>query len=94
MLKRGTWNTWVVALNATGLSFLALERLIGDTILGNVLLMGLAIILLLVAAIAGLADAVRHPSRQSVITLTASVIGIAYVILRVYFDSVPAGYGP
>ena len=84
----------VVSLNSVALAFLLLERVIGDTILGNVILIGLAAMLLFVAAIAGLVALIQKRTMGSVVSFSMSVALIVYIGARLYLDTVPAGYGP
>jgi len=85
---------FVVSLNSVALAFLILERVIGDTILGNVILIGLAALLLLVATIVGLIVLIQKRTKGSVASFSVSVALIIYIGARLYFDTVPAGYGP
>ena len=93
-MKRGSWNRFVVGLDFVALTFLALERMIGDTILGNVILIALAAMSLLVAILVGLIDLIERRTLESVVTFSVSSVLVLYILGRIYFETVPAGYGP
>ena len=94
MTTRDTLNKPVMVLFAISAAPLVLERMIGDTILGNVLLLGFGLLVALLATLVALVDlAARRTARSSVGFLGSAGL-VTYVILRFYFDSVPAGYGP
>ena len=84
----------VIGLNTVALAFLLLERVIGDTILANVILIGLAAMLLFVAVLTGLIDLLQKRATGSIVNLSMSIVLIVYIGTRIYFDTVPAGYGP
>lgn len=87
-------NRVVIGLNSVALAFLLLERIIGDTILGNVILIGLAALLLFVAVVVGSIDLIERRTLGSVVAFSVSIAMIVYIGTRVYFDTIPAGYGP
>jgi hypothetical protein len=93
-LKRGSWNRFVVGLASGALSFLVLERVIGDTILGSVILIALAAMFLLVATLVGLVDLIERRTLESAVTFSVSSVLVLYLLGRIYFGTVPAGYGP
>jgi len=83
-----------MTMNVGALAFIIAEALMGPTILGNVIFLGLAILL---AATGGLLGLVAWLERRSMGRLAAplmSFVLLAYIVLRFYSDSVPAGYGP
>jgi hypothetical protein len=93
-MKRGSWNRFVVGLDSVAVAFLVLERMIGDTILGNVILIALAAMFLMVATLVGLVDLIERRGLESIVTFSMSSALIVYILVRYYFNSVPAGYGP
>lgn len=84
----------VFALDCVALSFLIFERMIGDTILANVILLGLALLLLIAAALVGLFRLVEQRTLPAFATLSVSSALIVYIWARFHFGTVPAGYGP
>ena len=94
MLPAGRWNKAVLVLVAVSAALLALERMIGDTILGNLILLLLAIGAASLATLVALIDLAIRRTTKSIVGLLASAAPIAYVVLRVVLDTVPMGYGP
>jgi hypothetical protein len=90
-MRRGKWNRFVVGLDVVALAFLVLERMIGDTILANLILLVLAAMFLILAALVGLFDLIERRTLESMVASTALIV---YIVGRFYFDTVPAGYGP
>ena len=93
-MQRDGWNGLIVGLNVGALTFLLLERMIGETIFANVILIGLSIILLLTAAGLGLVDLIKRRNMQSCVTFSVSALLGLYIAARLYYESVPVGYGP
>jgi hypothetical protein len=81
-------------LNSISLALIIVEAMMGPTILGNIIFLGLAIVLALIGAFVGIAAFVSSRTRSSLAVLLMSVALIGYVIFRFYLDTVPAGYGP
>jgi hypothetical protein len=81
-------------LNAISLALIILEKIMGPTILGNVIFLGLAFLLSLVALLKGATGLFKRPTKNAKIVSVTGALLIGYVIYRVFMDSVPAGYGP
>lgn len=89
-----TANKVVGSLDGVSLALLILERMIGETILGNVLLLGLAFFLAAAASLIAIVNLAVRRTGASISACLVSVALIAYVVMRVVFESVPMGYGP
>jgi len=94
VLPAGRWNKAVLVLVALSAALLAIEKMIGATILANVLLLLLAMGVSILATLVALVGIVTRLTIKSVAELLASVAPIAYVVARFALNSVPAGYGP
>ena len=93
-MQRGNWNGLLLGLNVVALASLLFERMIGDTILGNVVLVGLSITVLLAAVPLGLFDMLKRRNLRSSVTFAMSAVLAVYIAIRLASDSVPVGYGP
>ena len=94
MLPAGRWNKPVLVLVALSSALLVLERMIGETILGNVILLLMAMGAASLATLVALIDLAIRRSTRSIAGLLGSVAPIAYVVVRFVLDNVPMGYGP
>lgn len=93
-MGHGTLIKVVAALDGVTLALLFLELMIGETILGNVILLGLAFLAAGLAALIAVVSLAVKRTGGSIAACVASLALIAYVVLRVVSDSVPMGYGP
>ena len=83
-----------MALNAASFTLMIAEAMMGPTILGNILFLGLAILLAFSGGVVGAVVLFEQREKRAAVLPLISVLLIAYVVLRFYLDTVPAGYGP
>lgn len=93
-MAAGRWNKAVLVLVALSAACLVFERMIGDTILANVMLLLLAMGVAILATLVALVEIASRLTIKSVVGLLASLAPIAYVVGRFVLNTVPAGYGP
>ncbi len=84
----------LMVLNVVAFSLLVLERLIGETILANLILIALAALVLVMTAVGGLIHMVERRTMQALVVLAVSATMGGYIAARLSSDSFPVGYGP
>ena len=89
------WNyKLAIVLNIISLILIIKEVLMGETILGNVIFLGLVIIFSSITILLLAYDIVKKTNSINILLVTISLIFVSYAIWMFYSGRVPAGYGP
>lgn len=89
------WNyKLAIVLNTISLILIIKEALMGETILGNVIFLGLVIIFSFITMLILTYDITKKTNNINVILVLISLIFMSYAIWMFYSGRVPAGYGP
>jgi len=83
-----------ITLNIISIVFIVLEKFMGNTILGNVIFLGLALIVSFLALLLITFNDSKNIKSLKTILIFISIILIVYCILMFLTNSVPSGYGP
>ena len=94
-MKKIKWNIYVaLILNGISIMFIVSEMFMGNTILGNAILLGMALILSFSGALFVVVGSIKQPNKFNILSLLFSTAIIAYVLIMEFTGSIPAGYGP